>query len=237
MIPEEWKMAVVVLGLVLALLLASSLVQRYQRYKAEQRARLRRVLATIASIEGAMEKLKILPLSREVRVMLRGEVLDRFKLVRRIHRAYPDLEQRLQQARSRMDSEGPDSGGSVPPVQDQQQFQALQGALGELIDFLGRAGKGARQKENLLRELKERNAEVLASFHIVQASRAREQGDTRLALRHLHSLMEQLSTRGPNTVFVRQLYQEAEKLHHEYMVSRDKADKTEKAESKPEDAA
>lgn len=238
MIPEEWMMAVVVLGLVLALLLASTVVQSYQRYKAEQRARLRRTLSTIGLVENALEKLRTVPLSKELRLLLRGDVYDRFKLVRKIHPGYPGLGQLLQQARSRLDSEPSDMAASVPPVQDQEQFMSLKQALDELIDYLGRgvAGKGqaAKQREQMLRELKERNAEVLASFHIVQASRSREQGDTRLALRHLHTLMEQLGTRGPNTEFVRQLYLEAENLHHEYMVSHDDAGI---AEPEPETAA
>ena len=78
----------------------------------------------------------------------------------------------------------------------------------------------------LMHELKERRAEVLARFHIVQASRDQSRGDSKMARRHLHTLMNLLRERGPNSEFVRALYQEADQLHHEFTLSPRPAEKS-----------
>lgn len=220
MIPTEWLMPAVVLGMVLALVFAAGLLRRYQQYKAQQRAQVRRIASAIPIIEEALTVLGPVPLSRNLRILLRGDVQNRYQTIRQLHPRYPEIERCLQEARSRQDSEGPDSNGSVPPIEDEQQFTAMLRAIDNLTEYLERggpiAGYPVDRRMALLAELKERRAEVLARFHIVQASREHAGGDSKLARRHLHTLMGLLRERGPNTEFVRALYQEADKLHHDY---------------------
>jgi len=217
-------MSVVVLGLVAAALLAASLVHRYQRYKAQQRAQIRRLASAIPLIDESMGELGPVPLSQPLRVMLRGDVVDRYRTIRNIHKAYPQIDKQLQQAQGKLSSEGPAVADSVPPIEDEGQRNRLCAALERLVEFLERGGPIShhRTEERLqfIRELKERRAEVMARYHIVSANRLADQGDTRHAAQHLHSLMTWLLQQGPNTDFVRALYAEAETQHHQLLSAR-----------------
>jgi len=74
------------------------------------------------------------------------------------------------------------------------------------------SGQRVEQRLLLLQQLKERRAEIMARFHVVQASRLKTQGDVTHARQHLQTLIGTLRNHGPNTDFVRELYLEAEKL-------------------------
>ena len=216
MIPAQWLMPASVLGLVIAAILAAGLVSRYQQYKAFQRARLKRVATPIGAIERGLNQLGSVPLSKELRQVLRGDVLRRYQAVARLHRGYPRIERLLAEARARLDSEGAAQGNSVPAIEDETRYKALVSALEDLIVFFEQHGPleplGQAHRRVLMGELKERRAEVWARYHIVAAHRASDASDPRLARQHLHALMSKLKTQGPNTDFVRALYQEAEQL-------------------------
>jgi hypothetical protein len=246
MLSSDWLMPMVVLGLVVALLFAAAMVKRYQDYKAQQRATLRRVESAIPLIEQALKDLAEVPLSRNLRVLLRGDVFSRYQTIHQLHRRYPEIDKRLQEARSRMDTEGPDSGGTVPPIPDEQYFRLLLGGIDRLVGFFERGGpiRGQRVEERLamLQQLKERRAETLARYHMVQANRYQEDGDTNRARQHLKTLIEELRKRGPNTDFVRELYQEAEQMQLSLMSSvfekaQEHAEEKDDAHSRPSDAA
>lgn len=216
MLPAEWMMSLTVLGLVVALLVAASFVRRYQQYKAEQRSTVRRIASAIPLIETALKDLSSVPLSRDLRTSLRADVFNRYRTIRQVHSRYPDIDQRMREAKSRLDNEGPDSGGTVPAIEDEQKYQTLIRAVDRLVEFFERggpiSGQRVEQRLLLLQQLKERRAEIMARFHVVQASRLKTQGDVTHARQHLQTLIGTLRNRGPNTDFVRELYLEAEKL-------------------------
>lgn len=213
---SDWLMPAVVLGMIASLLIAASLVRRYQQYKAHQRATLRRVASFVPVIEESLTQLASVPLARDLRVMLRGDVLRRLQSIRKVHARYPRIDERIREAQVRLDSEGPDTRGSVPPIKDERHFRQLLSAIDSVGDYLERGGvmggMPATQRDSLLCQLRERRAEVMARFHIVQANRCQEQGDVRKAGQHLKILIEQLRSRGPNTDFVRELFLEAQQL-------------------------
>lgn len=220
MFAEQWRMPIAVLGLVLCTLLAAAILKRYQEYKSYQRVRVRRFANQLTQVEDALAELKVVPLSKPLRAALRGDVYQRYKLLAKLHRRYPDIERRISEARSRLNAEGEASASSVPPIEDETQYRRLIDAFDNLVGCLdtanASAGLSADQRRAFLYELRERRAEVAARFHIVQAHRLSEQRDLRRARQHLHTLMVTLQRRGPNSDFVRALYHEAAELHAQY---------------------
>ena len=216
MIPAAWQMPLAVVGLVLSALLAAALVRRYQEYKAYQRARLRQMAGQVDALEQAMEQLSRIPLSQPLRSAVRRFVADRYLAMRRLHRAYPDIDRRLEQARARIDGDGGMSSGRVPGVSDPSEFARLNSALDVLIGVLGNrglsAGKGVECLQ-WLQEARERRAELNARYFIVRAHRAQAEGDVKTARSLLHSVLTQLYQQGPDTEFVRELYREIEDMY------------------------
>ncbi len=211
-----WLMPAVVLGLIVSLLVAASLVRRYQQHKAQQRARVRRIGSLVLLVENALPSLSAVPLARDLRVSLRQEVVQGYRAIRKMHPRYPHINQRIKEAQTRLDGEGPDSAGSVPPIEDEQQFNQLLSAVDQLLDYLNVArfatGSSANQRALFAQHLGERRAEIMARYHIVQAHRCEERGDMRKARQHLQTLLGALHRRGPNTDFVRELFHEAEQM-------------------------
>ena len=147
---------------------------------------------------------------------MRRFVADRYLAMRRLHRAYPDIDRRLEQARARIDSDGGMSSGRVPGVSDPSEFARLNSALDVLIGVLGNrgvsAGKGVECLQ-WLQEARERRAELNARYFIVRAHRAQAEGDVKTARSLLHSVLTQLYQQGPDTEFVRELYREIEDMY------------------------
>jgi len=214
--PSNWLMPAVVLGLIISLLLAASLVRRYQQHKAQQRARVRRIGSLVSLVEHALTVLSAVPLARDVRVSLRREILLGYQRIKKMHPRFPDISQRIQEAQAKLDREGPDSTGSVPPIEDEEQFSRLLSAVDQLLDYLEVAGfapeSSWKQRAIFTQHLGERRAEIMARYHIVQAHRCEERRDMRKARQHLQTLLGVLHRRGPNTDFVRELFHEVEQM-------------------------
>lgn len=216
MIPAEWQMPVVVLGLLIGLLFAASLVSKYQAYKAQQRATIRRIGSAIPIIENALVALSGVPLSQALRVVLRNDVYQRYLLIGQTMASYPNLSTLQSQAKTRLDAEGASQGASVGPVEDEGLRKQWLGAIAELLGYLEKGGPvthlRTEQRMHFLQELKERRAEINARYFIVLAHRSEEAGDLGAARKQLGGLMALLKEQGPNTEFVRALYAEAEAL-------------------------
>ncbi|RMG33251.1 MAG: hypothetical protein D6720_11785 [Gammaproteobacteria bacterium] len=211
-------MPLAVLGMVSLLLLMAGLARRHQEYQALQRERLRRLVAGIESLEVALESLKGIPLASELRNALRGDLHRAWLQVQAIHRNYPGLAQRIDEAAMRLQGDGGVTQGRVPAVEDQAACNRLLDALDRVSAHLGNGlGEVSRSKGMILvawrREIQERRAEVLARFHVVAARQAQQAGDNGEAVAHLQQLLEELARRGPDTDFVRELYAEAERLY------------------------
>jgi len=213
---SNWLMPAVVLGLIVGLLMAAALVRRYQQHKAQQRVMVRRIASLILLIEHALTALSTVPLARDLRVSLRREILQGYQRIQKVHPRYPHIGQRVHEAQARLDSEGPDSTGSVPPIGDEEQYSRLLSAVDQLLDHLKVAGlapdSSAKQRALFAQHLGERRAEIMARYHIVQAHRCEERRDVRKARQHLQTLLSVLQRRGPNTDFVRELFHEAEQM-------------------------
>jgi hypothetical protein len=207
-------MPLAVLGLLAATLLLAAINHRYQRYQAEVRAAVRRFEARLLQITEALAALGPVPLSRELRVLLRADVLARYQRIARLYRRYPDIRQRLAEAETALHAEGDLPGRNVGPIDSEQSFRRFTSSLDNLIDII-RHGALLQPvprdvREIFVRELGERRAEVMARFHLVEARRLEQQGDLTKARAHLTTLMQRLRRLGPSTPFVQALYDEAE---------------------------
>ena len=211
---EQWGVPLAVAGMLLATLLMSALVKRYQEHQVLVRARLQRLGHSVHALEQALDVLRTVPLSREMRVLLRGELLARLQRMARLSRRYPGIRQRIGEAETALNAEGAPNAAGVGPIDDEPMFRRIVHAIDELTevfafgDTLQRVPPDVR--EIFRRELGGRRAEVHARFHLVQSVKRRKTGDTSRARAHLTTLLHVLRRRGPSTDFVRELYAEAE---------------------------
>lgn len=211
---EQWGMPLAVTGMLLAMLFMAAVLNRYQAHQARVRSVVARLDRGVRQIEEALSALQGMPLSRELRVALRGEVLARYQRIRKLHSRYPSIIAAIRQAETALGSEGPPGAGGVPPIDSFDALHRVLGALDVLIDELAHGMPVQPMPRDVraifCRELGERRAEAAARFHLVQARQLEEKGDVTRARGHLTTLMQLLRTRGPSTEFVRELYAEAE---------------------------
>jgi hypothetical protein len=212
--PDEWGVPLVVMGMLLAMLFMAALVQRYQAHQARVRSAVRRSRSRIDGISQYLTELTGVPLSRELRVALRGEILARYQHIRRLHPRYPDIVATIRSAEHALQGEGARPDRGVGPLEDDQAFRTIIAALDALTDVVQQVETVQPIPRDVrvifCRELGERRAEVMARFHLVQSMRCESEGKMTGARGHLTTLLHILRERGPSTDFVRELYAEAE---------------------------
>ncbi len=209
---SDWRMPMAVLGLLLALLLSAGLVNRYHQYRAAQRALLRALVQQVQGLEQALDALAQVPIGRALRSALRARVHQLYQHIHAIHREYPEIDHLLEVAAAKIQADGGVAEGQVPPIDGEVHFRKLLSALDRLIAELRSVSASPQQRQQWRVELLERRAEVLTRYHIVQAYRQQKEGQRQDAIARLQSLLGELQRRGPDTEFVRALYEEADTL-------------------------
>jgi hypothetical protein len=178
------------------------------------RTAVRRVEAGLLRTESALSALGAVPLSRELRVTLRRDLLARCQHIRRLYRRYPDIVRRISEAERMLNAEGAATASGVGPIENEQVFRETNGALNDLIAVIEHGDTlqpiPVDVRGIFRRELGERQAEVQARFHLVAARRCEREGDLSRARAHLTTLMQLLRRRAPATAFVSELAREAE---------------------------
>lgn len=211
---EQWGVPLAVLGMLLLMLFMAAVLNRYQAYQVTVRATVRRLDAGVTVIAAALGELGSVPLSRELRLTLRSDILARYRKIRRMYRRYPEIAEKIRRAESDLNREGAPSPGGVGPMADEQVFRKTIAALDCLISTLGRGGTIQPVPDDVRaifrRELGERRAEAMSRYHLVEAKRQERLGSSTRARTHLMALVQVLHQRGPSTDFVRELYAEAE---------------------------
>ena len=211
---EDWGVPLAVLGMLIATLFMAAVVKRYQAHQALVEAQIQRLELGIGSIVEGLAALHGVPLSRELRVTLRTEVLARYQRIARLFRRYPDIAQRLREAGAAISAEGAPPNTGVGPIVDQQAFRRVAAAIDGILDLMHRGDtlqpvpRDVRQI--FCRELGERRAEAHARFHLTQARQYQRDGNLSRARAHVTTLLQVLKRRGPSTDFVRELYAETE---------------------------
>ncbi len=213
-VPGEWAIPVAVIGMLLAMLFMAAMVNRYQAHQARVRASVRRNQMRIDGISDCLASLQGVPLSRELRVALRGEILARYQRIRQLYPRFSDVCNKIRMAEQALQSEGARPQGGVGPIEDDQVFRATVAALDALIATVDQADTIQPIPRDVRaifgRELGERRAEVMARFHLIQSMHCEREGKLTGARGHLTTLLHILRQRGPSTDFVRELYAQAE---------------------------
>jgi len=214
MLLEQWGVSLAVLGMLLLTLFMAALMKRYQAHLAAVRGVVRRLDTGVEETSAALRALAHVPLSRELRLTLRSDMLACYQKIRSLYRRYPQIAARIRTAENDLDAEGAPAPGGVGPIESEREFRTTIAALDRLIALFGRGGTlqpvPADVCQIFRRELGERRAEVMSRFHLVEASRQDQRGNPTRARTHLMALIQVLRQHGPSTEFVRALYAEAQ---------------------------
>ena len=212
---EQWGMPLAVFGMLMATLVIASVANRYQVYQAEMRTRVRHIEQRLLTVSDALNDLRTVPLSRELRITLRGEVLARYQRIKRLYRKYPDITNKIAEAETALNAEGAPIAGSVGRIENAQLFRAMSKAFAALIELMEKGDSLQPIPKDVRgifrRELVERRAEMYSRYHLVEAKRCEQSNNISGARTHLSNLMQLLRYRGPSTAFIRELYAEAER--------------------------
>lgn len=212
----QWGMPLTVLAMLVLASAMGSALNRYQAYQSDVRALVRQLDSGATALLAALAALGRVPLSKELRLILRSEVLARYRRIRRLYRGYPAIVERIADAERALGAEGPKPPGGVGAIEDEQAFRKTIAALDRLYQVLGQ-GQMLTPLPNDVRaifrkELAERRAEVMSRFHLVAAKRYERQGHENRARTHLIALLQGLRQNRPASEFVRLLYAEAEAM-------------------------
>ena len=212
----QWGMPLAVLAMLALALLLGVALSRYQVYQGGVYVVVRRLDSGAAVLLAALSALRRVPLSKELRLILRSEILLRYRRIRGLHRRYPAIAERIAEAERALGAEGPRPPGGVGPVEGEQVLRKTSAALDQLNQALA-AGQmlqplPADVSAIFRKELTERRAEVMSRFHLVEAKRYQRRGHENRARTHLMALLQGLRQSGPATEFVRLLYAEAEAM-------------------------
>lgn len=210
---QDWGVPLAVIGMLLSTLLAAALYTRYLAYLADVRIAVRRLDLGIRETTSALAALTQVPLSRELRLTLRSDILARYQKIRTLYRRYPGVIEGIRSAEQALDAEGPPATNGVGPLASERAFRATLAALDRLHAILARGGTlrpvPADVRRIFLREIAERRAEVTSRFHLVEARRHDANGNPTRARTHLLALLQALRQHGPATQFIRELASEA----------------------------
>lgn len=211
---EQWGVPLAVLGMLMLMLFMAAVLNRYQAHQVLVRAAVHRLEQGLGGIARALDELAGVPLSQEMRVTLRTEIMARYRKIQRLCRRYPGISDRVRAAENAVSAQGAAVQSGVGPIESEQAMRRMVSALDQLTgliacgDMLQPVPRDVRVI--FRRELGERRAEVLARYYLVEASRCENSGQANRARGKLTTLMQMLRQRGPGTGFVRELYNEAE---------------------------
>ena len=103
---QEWGVPLSVLAMLLAASFMAGLMSRYQAHQAGVGAAVRRLELGLATISAALGALGKVPLSRELRATLRGEIHARYQRIRHLYPRYPGIRAKIQAAERAFEAPG-----------------------------------------------------------------------------------------------------------------------------------
>lgn len=217
MVPHNISIMAAVLGMVVLTILAASMVSAYQRHLAIKRQRIQRLLHGAQRGERLLTQLAGVSLPRDIRLMLRNDVLDRYRAVSMLHKSYPGIEQMIQQAQQRINAEGIDAGQVLPVPANEEVFEQWQVCIAELFELL--KGKGLLRPQapdvcqTYREQLLERQAECLFGHFMNMADQLKQSGREMVARNRIQQLSELLRALGLHTKRVNALIEQAEEAY------------------------
>lgn len=219
MLLESLQIPMVVLGLVILTLLMTVVLKKYQAHQVIKRVTLQGLENNVIDLGKAMDAVKRMPLPREVRVLLRSEILARYQAMASLYSGYPNIDQLIDQAKSKLNAEGPDAGTEPPAMESAAELAKVSNALNTLIRLIS-SGILTRLTPQDIHKISQDIGEIRAKcsfrFHVDEARRLDAGGQRDKARSLIYKLMSILSYQGPNTDLIRDYYKQGEGLISEY---------------------
>lgn len=217
MIPDNLNSMAAVTGMVVLAVLTASLVTRYQQSQQQRRARIRQLMAGVHRLEELLQRLAGISLPGDVRILLRRDILARYRAVRRVYRGYPGVDRLIQQAEQRLNAEAPDAGAVLPVPPDTLTFEQWISGLHEVIEMV-RYGRllepvPLTTRSGLLQQLLEREAECLYGHHMNEADKFKQADRMTQARSRVQLAQELIRGLGVRTERVNGLLGEAEQAY------------------------
>lgn len=223
---NEWNMVIVVAVMFGLMVFASSLLHRYQTHKAELRAKVRKFEQGINFIEDALDKLQQFPLPEELAQLMRQDLIDRYEGLKEVFPQYPEIDRKLREAKLKLNNENKLQVEEMPEPETETELGEYTAGIDEILHYMDSI-RPYRQPMSVdavtifkLR-LGENRAELISKYLIGSASRAESAGNRQEAIVYLSRLMGILRQRGPNTDFVRELYEDVGKHLQELQQPKD----------------
>lgn len=221
MIPDNLTLPAAVLGMAVLTLVSAGLFSSYQRAQAHKRRRIQALILGVRRAEVLLSRLAPTSLPRDIRVLLRQDIHDRYRLVARIHPRYPRIQQLIEQAEQRRSAEGGDAGMVLPVPGDPETLASWQAGFGELLDMLARGGLvaplPADLRERHRTQVIERQAECLFGHFMNQADKRKGEGRLNAARGQVQQLTESLRNLPVRTERTADLLRQAEQAYR-YLV-------------------
>jgi hypothetical protein len=217
MIPDNLTIPAAVIGMAVLTVVAAGLFSSYQRGQAYKRLRLQRLLLGAHHAEDLLERLVGVSLPRDIRVLLRQDIHDRYRLVARLHSRYPEVDKLITQSEQRRAAEGSDVGKVLPVPKDYATFEQWQSGFGELLAIIQMGGLLKPLPANLRQryrvQLLERHAECLYGHFMNQADKCKTDDRPSVARSQIQQLTERLRALGVKTDRTQELLAQAEEAY------------------------
>jgi hypothetical protein len=223
-IPEQYHLIVGIGGLVFLLIVVVSAAQKYQAYQVQKEMALRRMLNGVQQLEDLLDLAEGAAIPKKLMVVLRKEILARYVAMRQIHKGIKHINEDIGMAQRRM--QGAESMGEAArqAVSDRQQLNRYTLGITKMITFLQEnarvAGINATEKQQYIEQLANIRADYMNDFHSREALGLAEQEMWTDASDHLKQLMHYISTHGPATPHVTEIYKRASD-HYKQVVMRE----------------
>jgi len=217
MIPDNLTIPVAVIGMAVLTVIAAGLFSSYQRGQAYKRLRLQRLMQGIQRIEVLLEQLAGVSLPRDIRVLLRQDIHDRYRLVARLYARYPQVGNLIAQSEQRRNAEGSDVGKVLPVPEDYAAFEQWQLGFSELLTIIQTDGLLRSQPAHLRQryrvQLLERQAESLFGHFMNQADKCKADDRPSVARSQIQQLTERLRAFEIKTERTKELLTQAEEAY------------------------
>jgi len=216
-VPDHLRLFIVIGGLLLLLLLAGSLIQKYEEYTAARRLAVQRLMLGIQRIEDALELSRAGGLPVGVGKLLRNELLARYITVRQVDPRQPNIHQLILQAekRARMEPEGATAvnAGAFNSVESLNRYLKGLNEIYGLLEGRGLGNRLAAADRNAL-QLKVVEFQLMAasSYYSRVATDYARSGDWPNAIRAARALDSFMMTRPRSSATAVGLRNEARQL-------------------------
>ncbi len=222
-IPSQYHLFLGIAGLLILFVIVASAAQKYQAWQVQKEMVLRRMLNAVRQLEDIFEMLQGAALPKQLVILLRKEVLARYVAMRQIHKGIKGIAEDIEMAQRKLQSSESMGEAGRQVASDRNVLNRYVSGLTSLIEFMqtsGRiAGMNGEDKKRFVNDLADLRAGYLNDFHSREAQGLAEQEMWSDASAHLKELLHFLSSHGPATAYVTEIYKKAN-AHYKQVVMR-----------------